>query len=174
VIRVVRPEYDRSATFESHRTSSTVDERIEDATALLAASRWSGAYYLTGYALECALKSCVLAYNDYVSIAAAFWISPADSEDRFLYIASAEINDEIIRTAYGEVLRRIGSNRNQWLDAFQIKLLNSSDPLAAEVVEIRNRYPLTIPTRYNGSSIAGLAIDGAYIYPPITAARSAP
>ena len=38
------------------------DDRIEDAKALLEASRWSGAYYLAGYALECALKSCVLAY----------------------------------------------------------------------------------------------------------------
>ncbi len=38
------------------------DERIQDAKALLAAARWSGAYYLAGYALECALKSCVLAY----------------------------------------------------------------------------------------------------------------
>lgn len=37
------------------------DERIEDAQSLLAATRWSGAYYLVGYALECALKSCVLA-----------------------------------------------------------------------------------------------------------------
>lgn len=114
-------------------------------------------------------------FNDYVSIAAAFWINPADSEDWLLYIASDEINDANVRVAYGEVLRRIGSNRNQWLDAFQVKLLNSSDPLAAEVVEIRNRYPVNkIPTRYNGSSIAGLAIDGAYIYPPITAPSSAP
>ena len=113
-------------------------------------------------------------FNDYVSIAAAFWINPADSEDWFLYLASTEINDENIRAAYGEVLRRIGSNRKQWLDVFQIKLLNSSNPLAAEVVEIRNRYPLKIPARYNGSSIAGLAIDGAYIYPPITAPSSAP
>ena len=38
------------------------DERIEDAKALLAVSRWPGAYYLEGYALECALKSCVLDY----------------------------------------------------------------------------------------------------------------
>ena len=37
-------------------------ERIEDACALLAVSRWPGAYYLAGYSLECALKSCVLAY----------------------------------------------------------------------------------------------------------------
>lgn len=113
-------------------------------------------------------------FNDYVSIAVAFWINPADSEDWLLYIASTEINDGNMRAAYGEVLRRIANNRNQWLDAFQIKLLNSSDPLAVEVIEIRNRYPLKIPTRYNGSSIAGLAIDDAYIYPPITAASSAP
>jgi hypothetical protein len=30
-----------------------------DARALLAARRWSGAYYLTGYAVECALKACI-------------------------------------------------------------------------------------------------------------------
>lgn len=42
--------------------------RVEDAEALLAASRWSGAYYLAGYALECALKSCVLAYIERTGI----------------------------------------------------------------------------------------------------------
>ncbi len=40
------------------------DERIGDARALLAANQWLGAYSLAGYALECALKSCVLAYID--------------------------------------------------------------------------------------------------------------
>jgi hypothetical protein len=38
------------------------EDRILDAQALLAAARWSGAYYLAGYAVECGLKSCVLAY----------------------------------------------------------------------------------------------------------------
>lgn len=113
-------------------------------------------------------------FNDYVSVAVAFWINPADSEDWFLYIASAEINDDNIRGAYGEVLRRVGSNRNQWLDAFQVKLLNASDPLAAEVIAIRNRRPLKIAIRHNGSSIAGIAIDGAFIYPPMTAPSPAP
>jgi hypothetical protein len=36
-------------------------ERTKDAQSLLAAMQWSGAYYLAGYALECALKSCILA-----------------------------------------------------------------------------------------------------------------
>jgi HEPN domain-containing protein len=38
--------------------------RLDDAQALLAASRWSAAYYLAGYAVECALKSCVLKHID--------------------------------------------------------------------------------------------------------------
>ncbi|MFO0930381.1 MAG: hypothetical protein U0736_25695 [Gemmataceae bacterium] len=39
------------------------DDRILDAQAHLAAGvgRWSAAYYLIGYAVECGLKSCVLA-----------------------------------------------------------------------------------------------------------------
>jgi HEPN domain-containing protein len=34
------------------------DDRVLDAEALLNAGRWSGAYYLSGYAVECALKAC--------------------------------------------------------------------------------------------------------------------
>jgi hypothetical protein len=37
------------------------NDRIVDAKALLAARRWAAAYYMAGYAVECALKSCVLA-----------------------------------------------------------------------------------------------------------------
>ncbi len=44
------------------------DDRIEDAQVLLGSTRWSAAYYLAGYALECALKSCVLAYIDRTGI----------------------------------------------------------------------------------------------------------
>jgi HEPN domain-containing protein len=35
------------------------EDRIADAAALLSAGRWSGAYYLAGYAVECALKACI-------------------------------------------------------------------------------------------------------------------
>lgn len=33
--------------------------RAREAKALLAASEWSGAYYLSGYAVECGLKACI-------------------------------------------------------------------------------------------------------------------
>jgi HEPN domain-containing protein len=35
------------------------DERLDDARTLLGAGRWSAAYYLAGYAVECALKACI-------------------------------------------------------------------------------------------------------------------
>ncbi|MGL6095725.1 MAG: hypothetical protein ACRC7O_08020 [Fimbriiglobus sp.] len=37
-------------------------DRVSDTRALLAAGRWSGAYYLAGYAVECGLKACVLGH----------------------------------------------------------------------------------------------------------------
>jgi HEPN domain-containing protein len=44
------------------------EERIEDAALLLTGVRWPAAYYLAGYSLECALKSCVLAYIEKTGI----------------------------------------------------------------------------------------------------------
>jgi hypothetical protein len=37
------------------------EERILDAKALLDGGRWEFAYYAAGYAVECGLKSCILA-----------------------------------------------------------------------------------------------------------------
>ena len=37
------------------------ESRLRDAAALLNARRWSAAYYLAGYAVECGLKACVVA-----------------------------------------------------------------------------------------------------------------
>ena len=37
------------------------EDRVLDAQALMVAERWSAAYYLLGYAIECGLKSCIMA-----------------------------------------------------------------------------------------------------------------
>jgi HEPN domain-containing protein len=38
------------------------DVRLAEANALLATGPWDGAYYLAGYAVECALKARIMAY----------------------------------------------------------------------------------------------------------------
>ena len=40
---------------------SLAQDRVLDADALIKGGRWSFAYYVAGYAVECALKSCLLA-----------------------------------------------------------------------------------------------------------------
>lgn len=112
-------------------------------------------------------------FNEYACVDVAFWIKPVESNAWYLHIASSEINDTNVDVAYGEILRLAAKNKYQWLDVFRVKLLASSDPLAAEVIKIRDNYPIKIPTPYHGSSIASTAIDGAYIYPPLTAQSSA-
>ena len=113
-------------------------------------------------------------FNDYVAVSVACWVIPAESEGPFLYVASDNIDDSNIDDAYGEVLRRLSVRKNQWLDAFQVKLINSSDPIASDAIRIRDRYPAPLATRYGGSSIGGTSIDGAYIYAPVSAMDATP
>jgi HEPN domain-containing protein len=42
-----------------HDLQQLAEDRIEDARVLLDAGRWSAAYYLAGYSIECALKACI-------------------------------------------------------------------------------------------------------------------
>jgi hypothetical protein len=35
------------------------EDRVLDTAALINVGRWSGAYYLAGYAVECAFKACI-------------------------------------------------------------------------------------------------------------------
>ncbi|MFO0960409.1 MAG: hypothetical protein U0800_23735 [Isosphaeraceae bacterium] len=44
------------------RLRMLAEGRVLEAQALLDAGFWAGAYYLAGYAVECGLKACVLAY----------------------------------------------------------------------------------------------------------------
>jgi len=113
-------------------------------------------------------------FSDYASVSVACWVVPAESDNLFLYIGSDDINDANIDVAYREVLQRLRGRRNQWLDPFQIKLVNSSDPIARDAIQIRDRYPGKTPTRYHGTSMGGMSIDGAYIYPPLSAMKSVP
>jgi len=113
-------------------------------------------------------------FNDYVPVSVACWVIPADSDDAVLYIASDDIDDSNFDVAYGQVLRKLSGKRSHWLDPFQIKLVNTSDPIAQDAIEIRDRYPAPLVTRYGGSSLGGMSIDGACIYPPVSTMNATP
>lgn len=41
------------------------EERVLDARSLLDSGRWSAAYHIAGYALECGLKACILVFLEH-------------------------------------------------------------------------------------------------------------
>jgi len=47
------------ARLSREKLQRLADSRIEEATVLLERSHWTGAYYLTGLGVECALKACL-------------------------------------------------------------------------------------------------------------------
>ena len=106
-------------------------------------------------------------FNEYQPVDIVIWLNPAESSEWELYLASPALNDSNFDVAYGEVLRLLGSGKQMWLDAFQVKLLSSNDKLAMKAKEIRDRHPAPIATRYNGTSMAGSPIGSAYIYPSL-------
>lgn len=110
-------------------------------------------------------------FDRYAPVSVAFWAKPTDADDLYLYIASDHIDDTNFDVAYGEIVRIFANNRAQpayqWLDQFRIKLLYGSSRPAQEAIKIRDRFSAPIPTRFGGTSLGGLSIDGAYIYPPL-------
>src|SRR5438094_8433199 len=56
-----RPRLRGGAKVNQAELQAMAEERIKDAKALLDGGRWEFAYYAAGYAVECALKSCLLA-----------------------------------------------------------------------------------------------------------------
>lgn len=103
-------------------------------------------------------------FNNCRRVAVAFWLIPFESDHPYLYVASDKIDDGNLNVAYGEVLQILNGEGRLWLDPFQVKLVNSADPVAHDAIAIRDRRPANVPTHYNGSSIGGTSIDGAYIY----------
>ncbi len=110
-------------------------------------------------------KKFVRDFCDYATVSAAFWVNPPDSEEWYLYIAFDGNGGTSIRNAYEEVIKRLGSLRNPWLDPFRIKLVKTADPVAQDAIEFRDYYSVDYPIPYNRSSLGGMSIDGAYIYP---------
>ena len=68
--------------------------RIDEAGVLLAVGKWDGAYYLAGYAAECALKACV------AKLAKADEFPPRDVKDYYTH----DLN-KLVKTADLDVAR---------------------------------------------------------------------
>lgn len=76
------------------------EERLQAASALLAANLWSSAYYISGYAVECGLKSCILK-----RVAAAPEVLCQEGGNRFSTDCWSHDLEKLVRLADLETIR---------------------------------------------------------------------
>lgn len=95
----------------------------------------------------------------------AFWLKSAESDYRYLYIASKHVHERNLWSAYAEIVKLIYRKRSPFLDPFRVKLLNANDTLARAAIEVNENFPAPIGTRLGGIMFGGRYVDDVYIYP---------
>jgi hypothetical protein len=127
-------------------TELLVDNRVEDGRKLLAELAAQG-----------------------FDVAIAFWVRTSEEGLWFLYIASSRIGRVSIADAYRSVYAALRPMKDASLSVSEIKLIAPDNPIAVDALAIRQRFSARMPSRYNGKRLGQLAIEEAYIYPPVTA-----
>jgi hypothetical protein len=102
-------------------------------------------------------------------VKAACWLRASEDVERYLYVALDGLTDANVDAAYGEVLRVVRAMKDHYIDPFRVKVIRPDDPIARAVLDIYQRFPGRIPTRFNGSVFGGTAVAEVYIYPPLPA-----
>jgi hypothetical protein len=109
-----------------------------------------------------------------IPVTAAAWVKENDSGDWYLYIATPLVGEDgATRSAYGPVntvLRKM-QDEGFGLDFFDKKLLGPQDPVTRDIVAHRRGRPGGPPTPFRGAQLGDLAVDEAYIYPPLAPAE---
>jgi hypothetical protein len=109
---------------------------------------------------------------------AAFWAMPSDEARWLLFLSSSKFD---ALGPYGTAYRLIHDilrDAPEWgVDPFKVMVLESGNPMAAAAAAVVGPKPSTGPlavsnpkpyrgvTRYNGSRLGPIPIDGAFIYP---------
>jgi hypothetical protein len=108
----------------------------------------------------------------------AFWAKPTDEGKWFLYLACAMVDDKGPAVAYRLVHGILRKMPDLWIDPFEIRVVGLNDSLTEAALAItlpkvpnspyaaRNPQSHRGMTWFSGSTLGGVSIDGAYIYPP--------
>ncbi len=121
--------------------------------------------------------------KDGFDVGVAFWAKPEEDGKWYLYLASSTVDDKGPAPAYHFVLGTLRKMPEVWIDPFEIKVLGLTDSLAQAACAMIKpslpdspyaaHHPRRFPTRFGGSTLAGVSMDGGYIYPSTLASAPA-
>jgi hypothetical protein len=106
-----------------------------------------------------------------IPVVVAAWIKESESGLWYLYLVTPlVVEDDVTRPAYrrvNEVIQEMPQRR--MIGPLEIKVVWPNGAVGTALRELVERYPGTSPFRYGGSRLGDLNIEGAYVYPTITA-----
>jgi hypothetical protein len=109
----------------------------------------------------------------------AFWAALAE-ESWYLYVVTPLVDKKGTRDTYTELIAHESKFAEQSLDGFDVRVVSPNDAMALAVAElvrpkpgpgpfgIKNPKPYPGMTRFNGSRLGGVDVEGALIYPPLS------
>lgn len=112
-------------------------------------------------------KLITLLAKSQFDVTAACWIKTSDEGKRLLYIVSKTVDEKGLAAAYGELYGALDSMHTPWISMFEVKLVGTSGPIAAQLLWFQHRFQDRFPTRYSGPLLGNIAIEEAFIYPPM-------
>jgi hypothetical protein len=104
-------------------------------------------------------------FQEFMPVDAAFWLNPSEEGRWALYIVSPQMDVTNFDLGFAEILRLVHEMHTPYIDPFQVRLIGSDDSLATAAVEMSQKYPGPMPTRFRGKSFGGVPVEEVYIYP---------
>jgi hypothetical protein len=113
-----------------------------------------------------------------VGIDAAFWAWPVEEAQWYLYLATPLVDQQGAIEGYRQVHNALDGLGNSSITTFHIKLLDTEDSITRDILRMitprvsNGPFTIPVPYRHRGmtsigrTTIGGLEIDGAMIYPP--------
>jgi hypothetical protein len=103
--------------------------------------------------------------SDGFEVSVAFWVRTSDESSWSLYIASPSVDSERLGVAYRQVFASLNNLTRSSVSPSDIKLVNESNPIARNAIDVRKDIPDEEPISYGGKRLDGLQIKEAIIYP---------
>jgi hypothetical protein len=93
---------------------------------------------------------------------------PKDYSTQLPNIASTLVDEQSLSDAYQRLYSTLDRSSISSISYSDIKLISVSNPVARAAIELRDRLPARIPTRYQGKRLGTLTIVESYIYPKMS------
>ncbi len=108
-----------------------------------------------------------LLVKDGFDVTAAFWLQTAPDDYWYLYVVSPGV-DEKRFAAYGALHTIIRGTPDLGIDPARVKLIDAREPLARDVVAVRNEYQGNQVIAHRGRPLGGRSFEVVYIYPAVS------